>query len=162
MENTKNLRFFIGETKFQAGIFLSRKIAERKIYYPALKIESFETLEEAMATFRSRYGDTVDIGKIKLNVLHQVKDERAYSVFWTKQVVGITETENYSDNFNVLVPDNDQFVWWRHRLTYQNAQHFAASRFCEVWQNPEMYIIEYIRVNRPVRLAEIKYNCNGK
>ena len=162
MENHKNVKVFLGTTKFKAGIFLSGKIAERKPYFKALKLESFDSVEEAEAVLRDRYGDAIGDAKIKLNVLHQIRDERAYSVFWTKQVVGITYTNNYSDNFNVLLPDNDQFVWWRHHLTYQDAQHFAASRFCEVWQNPELYIIECIPVNRPVRLAEIKYNCNGK
>lgn len=156
MVDQKCLKVILGTTKFKAGIFLSGKIAERKPYFKALKLELFDSVEEAEATFRARYGDTIGDTKIKLNQLYTVKDEHAYSVFWTKHVVGITYTENYYDNFKVLVSDNDEFVWWQHGLSYQDAQLFAQSRFCAIWQNPNLYMMSKISLRHPVYLSEVK------
>ena len=72
---------YIGETKFKAGIFLSRQIINRKKYKDSLKITEFSSYDEAKQAFLSYYKH-ISEDELRLNCLKRKREQLFCLQFW--------------------------------------------------------------------------------
>ena len=135
---------YIGETKFKAGIFLSRQIINRKKYKDSLKITEFSSYDEAKQAFLSYYK-------------HISEDRHIYTVFSTMNAVGIVEEETRTTFLPAILGDIDLSIRFRYDLTYEEAQKVARNIFVRIYKRPEYYIRGNIPLNRAITLQEVQW-----
>ena len=152
----KNLKCYICTTRTSAGIFLSGKIMDKKIYGRHLRTEVFENFADAEKVFWERYSDQVSKEKFHLNQLYQVKDKKMYSVYSTPYLVGMSYTDNFYDNLNLLLPKDSVIPYTRHNLTYEEATNYVRSHFARWYNNPDYYVDFSIRLHEPIHLFEVQ------
>ena len=152
---------YIGETSYKAGIFLSYKIAARKSYFKNLRLEGFESFTEALEEFKTRYDSVIDMETLRVNHLYDVRPSNVYSVFWTPLNVGICYTCAFADATDKLLKNDDNFCFWKHYLTYDEAQKYARERWVKWYKRYEYYIERKIPVNTVVNINEVKKGGYG-
>lgn len=147
---------YIGETKFKAGIFLSRQIINRKKYKDSLKITEFSSYDEAKQAFLSYYKH-ISEDELRLNCLYEVRDRHIYTVFSTMNAFGIVEEETRTTFLPAILGDIDLSIRFRYDLTYEEAQKVARNIFVRIYKRPEYYIRGNIPLNRAITLQEVQW-----
>lgn len=147
---------YIGETRTKAGVFLSTKIAKRRPYGCYLRLKKYADFSEAVEAFVKNYKEVIGAEKIKLNYLYDVREEDLYSVFSTPFYVGIVKSSCAYQEAKRLLPTNNELLWWKHNLTYKDAQWIASERFVKYWKNPQLYVPLPIRIYSMITLDEVK------
>lgn len=150
MESDFKLRSscFIGETRFYAGIFLSRKIAMRKPYANSLRLIQFESFAEAVQRFLEMYGEIVNLKELRVNTLYQVRAKDIYSVVYTSYGAGITLTENFAYNVSCMLSESCHTLAAEHGLEYEQAAEAVRTRFVEQYGISLFYINGSIPLNQ--------------
>ena len=95
--------YYIGRTKYMAGIFLTRKIAEGKKYGNSLALTQYQSYEEAEKAFFDSYGDWVTREGFQANRLYDVKRRDIYAVVLIPEGAGVFERENLANTFLYVV-----------------------------------------------------------
>lgn len=113
--------WFIGETKYKAGIFASEQVAMKKKYAEYLKLEKFPNFDSAKDEFFFRYGEQISLEEFKLNRLFQVREKPKYSVFYTSWCCGMTMSDNFEDNRYIILRGYQGQIKWKHGLEYEDA-----------------------------------------
>lgn len=145
---------YIGETKFKAGIFLSRQIAGRKKYAEHLKFMKFDSYEQAKEAFLHDFGNVTG-ENIRPNRLYDVRDRDIYSVFLTSYHVGIFDTELKGMFKKLPFPQNGQEAVWQDYLTYEEAVKIIREHFVRVWHNSRLYITHSIPLNTVIAVKDV-------
>lgn len=156
MESCKKIGAYIGTTKTSAGIFLSRKIINRKKYGKYLHVERFENLEEAVETFFSRYADWVKREEFRLNKLFRIRENPRYSVFFSGEYVGLTYSENCYETAEKVLPADAAIPYWRHNLTYEEATNYVRGHFANWYRNEQLFVNTAVRLHQPIYLSELR------
>lgn len=97
---------YIGRTKFMAGIFLSRKIAESKPYADSLELQAYDTYADAERAFFDMYTDWIDKNEFYVNKLYDVRKRNVYAAVCIPEGAGVFEMENMSVLFRATVRRN--------------------------------------------------------
>lgn len=147
---------YIGETKFCAGIFLSKKIIARKAYGESLRLEKYPEFEQAYEAFLQKYGAKLHVETIMLNKLYQVRDKNCLTVFYNPEMVGITYTEQYSQNIWAICRSDITEFWYKHNMSYEEAIIFAGERFVRYYSDSRLYINYGLGINKVVSLSDVK------
>lgn len=94
---------YIGSTKFMAGIFLSRKIAESKPYADSLELQAYDTYADAERAFFDMYEEWIDKNEFYVNKLFDVRKRNVYAAVCIPEGAGVFEMENMSVFFRTAV-----------------------------------------------------------
>lgn len=143
------------ETKFSAGIILSVKIAKRKKYFNHLILEEFKDYHTAEKRFFELYGDVVSYEEFEVNKLFAVRDKHIYSVFYSKNFVGITYTNNVWSNIATIVGEYPGRIWTHNSLEYDDAVLLARNKFVEQYGNVQFYIYGRIPINKIIMFEDM-------
>ena len=145
---------YIGETKFKAGIFLSRQIVDRKKYAESLRLMKFGSYQEAREAFLKAYGEITG-EDIRLNYLYEVRSREIYSVLSTPYYVGVYETHLRELFYQESCLKHAKNVVSQDCLSYEEAIKTARERFARIWHNSGLYIDQKIPLNSVIKLSEM-------
>lgn len=114
---------YIGRTKFMAGIFLSRKIAEAKPYASALELTEYATYEEAEQMFFNEYGSWINKKEFYVNKLYDVRKRNIYAAVCIPEGAGVFEMENFTVLYEAATGRRFNICsdWMLDELTYEEA-----------------------------------------
>lgn len=145
-----NAPCFICETKYSAGIFLSKPIAMRKPYADSfVSIIEYPNYMEAENVFFTKYRNVIaDRGEFYINELMKVRETAIYTVFYNENFVGITCTNNLAR----VLPPEITVVFADDNLEYEEAQELAKRRIAEMTGKCNMILRERIKINQVIYL----------
>lgn len=140
---------FICETKYRAGIFLSKAIAMRKPYADSfICMTEYPDFSEAMKAFLSKYGEIVTRELFRVNELLQVRETNVYIVCYNDNFLCITTREQLSR----VVPLNTSYFYTEENLEYEEAQELAKKIIADQTGNNFYCLSGRIKLNIPIRL----------
>lgn len=150
-----NCKALIGKTRFSAGLFLSKRIANRKLYASHLKFEEFSDFQTAEQTFFKCY-PWLDTGEFKLNKLYPVKERPEYCIYYTREIVLIGEGDTADEVAAMCFNASEDDVFIKTLSDYEEAQVYARNRFVRYWKNSDYFIPRNLRIGVPVYLKDIQ------